>query len=138
MSSLRAALEGYKEDQRVAELIKMASKDRFLGESVLEEPESNMHLIYHEGELAGLAWIKRQSGGYYQLDSIFVDPKYRGKGVATDFLKIYYANKKGRAWIESDNHASVATFTNAGFKKKIGGSKRGHLIEREFDQYLKD
>jgi len=135
---LRMALEGHKEDDRIRELIRMASKDRFLGESVLEEPDSNMHLIYHEGELAGLAWVKRKSDGYYQTDSIFVDPKYRGKGVAVGFLTIFYMNKKGRAWIESDNHASIAVFTKAGFKKKIGGSKKGHLIDREFDQYIKE
>lgn len=137
-SFLRVALEDHKEERRIAELIRMASKDRFLGDSVLEEPDSNLRLIHHEGEIAGVAWFRRQSDGRYQLDAIFVDPKYRGKGVASDFLITFYANKKGRAWVESNNHPSIAALKKAGFKKKEGGSKSGHLIDREFDQYLKD
>jgi len=135
---LRMALENYKDDQREAQLLKLASQDRFLGESVLEEPESNKHLVYHEGVLVGFFWAKRQSDGRYQLDAIFIDPAYRNKGITSGTLNDFYANKKGRAWIESDNHASVAAFKKAGFKKKEGGSKRGSQIDREFDQYLKE
>jgi GNAT superfamily N-acetyltransferase len=135
---LRLALEQQDEDKRVDALLKLAKQDHFVGASVMDEPPSNMHLIYHEGELAGLCWIKRKSDGYYQVDTIFVDPKFRRQGVTTGFLTMYYANKKGRAWIEADNHASAAAFKKAGFKKKEGGSRMGSTVQRAFDQYVKD
>lgn len=136
MRLLRLALEEHKEkDLRIAELMKMAAKDKFLGDIVYDQPSSRLRLIYHEGEIVGMCWPRRESDGRYRTGPIFVDPHYRGKGIGTTFLKEFFSTKKGRAYIEPDNHASITMYKKAGFKK-VGASKRGSKIARDFDQYL--
>lgn len=130
------ALEGHKEkEHRIAELMKMAAKDKFLGDIVYDQPSSRLRLIQHEGEIVGMCWPRRESDGRYRTGPIFVDPHYRGKGIGTRFLQEFFATKKGRAYIERDNHASIAMYKKAGFKK-VGEPKVGSKIPREFDQYI--
>jgi RimJ/RimL family protein N-acetyltransferase len=126
------------EKARIVELTKLAANDEFVGVVIGQQRESNLRVIHYAGDIVGLCWPQRSSDGRYCMDLIFVDPKYQGKGIATRVLKDYYANKKGRAYIEPANTASIQAFTKAGFKKKEGWSKQGVVIPREFNQYLKD
>lgn len=135
MNLLRLALESAQDDKRVAELMKMARHDRWLGTIVDDQPMSRLRLIHHEGEVVGMCWPRRESDGRWRTGPIFVDPKYRSKGIGTAFLKEFFATRKGRAYIEPDNYASINAYKKAGFSK-VGNSKRGSRIAKDFDQYL--
>lgn len=136
MRLLRIALEHKKEiDKEVRDLIKKASSERYLGKMVLDEPDSRLKVMYYQDKPVGVCWPNRDSDGRYRTGPIFVLPEYRGKGVASDFIIEYFKDRKGRAYIEPSNTASINTFKKAGFKKVEKSSRNKN---HEFDLYHKD
>lgn len=114
-------------------MLKEAAQDRFLGDIVYERKTDKMILMKEGPRLVGFA-MPRLEQGFYRVGPIFVDPALRGKGVATDFLKSFFAARSGRAYIEPDNVASRKSFEAAGFrytgKVYVKGSERYFQYEK--------
>jgi predicted acetyltransferase len=55
--------------------------------------------------------------GRWRTGAIFVDKKFRGKGIAQEAIKDFFSKKKGYAWISNKNTSSQKAFYNAGFYK---------------------
>jgi GNAT superfamily N-acetyltransferase len=73
--------------------------------------------IYHEGNLVGF-YSPKKSGDYWRTGTIYVDPKFRGKGLGTKAINDFFSQKKkGLAYIEPSNLGSMGAFTKAGFKE---------------------
>lgn len=101
----------------VQRLIDASVHDRFLGDIAKHKNLSGLVVFCYNGELAGFAIPRRDSDGYYRTGPIFTLPAYRRKGIAGAFVKQFFADKKGRAYIEDDNHPSQALYKSAGFAK---------------------
>lgn len=119
MGLLSLAFEYHKEvsDKKIKELIALASKDQYLGDIVLRQPDSRRRILYYDSVAVGLCWPRRESDGRYRTGPIFVSPAFRNKGVASSFIVDFFSKKKGRAYIEDSNHPSIAAYKKAGFKK---------------------
>jgi len=94
-------------------MLKDASEDEFLGDVVYQRMTPALIEFKSGSELVGFA-IPRLEQGFFRVGPIYVDPKWRGKGVATDFLKSFFEHRSGRAYIEPNNTASKKSFEAAG------------------------
>ncbi|BDD79782.1 hypothetical protein [Burkholderia phage FLC9] len=116
-------------------LIHEAAKDPFLGDFVLKKKPAEFRWFLigeHNDTLAGFAIPRRDSDGYYRTGAIYVKPEYRKQGIAAAFVKQYFQGKKGRAYIEDANAASIALFTSIGFKKTGKTVKDGNEVLHEY------
>jgi GNAT superfamily N-acetyltransferase len=59
----------------------------------------------------------RKDGSVWRTGAIYVQPSYRGQGLATAAIAEFMRDKKGTAFIEDSNAASRAAFVRAGFVK---------------------
>lgn len=119
-------------------LIEEAAKDPFLGEFVLKKHPADFKWFIRKDpdgkwdKLVGFAIPRRDSDGYYRTGAIYVKPEYRKEGIASAFVKEYFEGKKGRAFIEDRNVASIALFTSIGFKKTGKTVRDGDEVLHEY------
>ena len=106
-----------------------ASHDQFLGDIVYARKTDQMILIMDGSELIGFA-MPRLESGFYRVGPIYVDPTQRGKGVATTFIKSFFASRNGRAYIDPANTPSRKSFKAAGF------IQTGKVYRKGDEQYL--
>lgn len=105
-------------------LIALAMKDPFLGPAALENHMENISMIQYQGKNVGFMVPFREDDGRYRAGTIFIEPEYRNKGLATTHISEWFRNRRGRAWIEPTNKGSQKTFKNAGFYK-TGRTQKG-------------
>lgn len=99
-------------------LLSLAMTDPFLGPESLKLGIEGMELItLPTGEAVGFVMPMKGNGQYQRLGSIFIEPKWRGKGIAQKFTIEYFKDKPGQAWIRPTNRPSQQTFKAAGFYK---------------------
>lgn len=122
-----------KQTPALTKMLADASRDHFLGDIVYQRQTPNMILIMDGPTLIGFA-MPRLESGFYRVGPIYVDPTQRGKGVATTFIKSFYENRNGRAYIDPANTASRASFKAAGFTQTGKVYRKG---EEEYLQYEK-
>jgi GNAT superfamily N-acetyltransferase len=101
----------------IQKLLDHSTKDKFLGDIVNHKKLTNLVVFYYNDKLVGFAIPRRESDGYHRTGPIYVEPAYRGKGIAKQFVKEHFADKKGRSYIDDRNAASQAVYKHAGFKK---------------------
>lgn len=106
-----------------------ASRDQFLGDIVYARKTDQMILIMDGSTLIGFA-MPRLESGFYRVGPIYVDPSQRGKGVATTFIKSFFASRSGRAYIDPANTPSRKSFSAAGF------TQTGKIYRKGDEQYL--
>lgn len=116
-------------------LIVEAAKDPYLGEFVLHRKREAFMGFFEHGELVGFAVPRRDSDGHYRTGAIFVTASHRSKGIAKAFVKQYFDGKKGRAYIEPGNQASIALYASVGFKKT---GKQITDDDEVLEEYVKD
>lgn len=140
------ALEGRPEGQvlfvhpktitpEIERLIEASTHDRFLGDIAKHKNPRLLVLFQYEGAPAGFAIPRKDSDGRYRTGPIFVLPHFRRKGIAQAFVKDYFKDKKGRAYIEPDNRPSQALYESAGFAKSGKTLKDGE--DTLLHEYLK-
>lgn len=82
--------------------------------------------IHHENSLVGFHAPYVGNDGYQRVGPLYIDPSYRGKGIAFNYIKEFLDGKKAKARIHEGNLASQKVFERTGFKK-------GELEETEWD-----
>lgn len=105
-----------RDDRAFKELLEEAIKDPYLGEFLREKKETPV-LIYFEEKPVGFFLPRKESDGRYRSGAIYVQPKYRKHRLAKKALSAYFEDKKGRAYIEESNAASIRLFESIGFKQ---------------------
>lgn len=123
----RLGLEGYPspfrfapgsvDDPIIARLVRDATKDPQLGEFILQKKLSSIRVFYYNDIPVGFAIPRRESDGRYRTGPIYVNPRYRHKGVAKAFVAEYFSGRPGRCYIEPHNIASIRLFTSCGFRR---------------------
>lgn len=99
-------------------LLDMAMHDPFLGPAALTVDITKLELIrLSDGTAAGFIMPMKGNGNYQRVGSIYIEPKWRGKGLARDFVIDYFKDKPGQSWIRPENKPSQGTFKAAGFFK---------------------
>lgn len=120
---------------RYEKLIEEAAQDQFLGDFVKKHKREDFVGFFSGKNLVGFAIPRKDSDGHYRTGAIFVTADRRRDGIASAFVKQYFEGKKGRAFIEPHNTASIALYTSVGFKKT--GKQVKHDGD-ELDEYLKE
>lgn len=100
-------------------ILAKSTEEVFLGIHVNARLDENITFFFKQGTVIGYA-IPRHIDGYWRVGPIYIDPAYRGLGVASTYILDFFKGKLGTAWIESDNVASQRTFLKAGFVKTTG------------------
>lgn len=96
-------------------LIEESTTDPFLGDIVLTK-NLNDAVVFLEGDRpVGFAIPRKESDGAYRTGPIYVTPSHRKRGVAKQWATVFFTDKAGRAWIETNNKPSQALFTALGF-----------------------
>ena len=116
------------------DLIEEAAQDKYLGDFVYTRKREDFVGFWSGKKLVGFAVPRKDSDGRYRTGAIFVTPDRRRDGIAAAFVKQYFENKKGRAYVNPENAASVALYTSAGFHKS------GKVIQDDqetLEEYLK-
>ena len=98
-------------------LFKMASQEHFLGMFIYTKKLSDVVSLLYRGTVVGFAIPRKDYDGYWRTGPIFVEPKYRGKHIASQFIKSFFSDKPGRSMVDSKNSASRHAFLSAGFVK---------------------
>lgn len=127
-------------DAAVMALIEESDHDQWLEGAAKEKLEpkwnrSHYTTFWLDGRPVGFAMPRQESNGRWRTGPIFVTPLYRGKGIAGNFIQQFFVGKKGLAYIEPMNVASISTFKAAGFVKT---PKVLHALGYIFHQYHKD
>lgn len=118
----------------INKLLEEAANDKYLGEIVFSKKIGVIYLFEIDGELVGFAIPRRESDGYFRTGPIYVRPKYRNKGIASNFVSSFFKHRKGRAYIDVTNKASQKIFIKNGFIK----TNKTILVDDEIlQQYLK-
>lgn len=130
----------YKQDTpALTKMLAEARNDQFLGDVVYARKSDKMILMMDGQKLIGFA-MPRLESGFYRVGPIYVDPSYRGKGVAKDFLTWFFESRSGRAYIEPHNTASRKSFSAAGFvmtgKVHVKGNDRFLQFEKRVSKSL--
>ncbi|MNG15156.1 hypothetical protein D3C84_989630 [compost metagenome] len=97
-------------------------KDPYLGAPALKSNMENITPLIYKGRTVGFAVPFRESDGYWRTGSIYIEPAFRRKGIAHE-------------WIESRNASSIAAYTAAGFTKS-GRRVKSEISGNWFDEYL--
>lgn len=128
------------DDPQVAKLIEESDHDKWLEGAAKEKLEPKWDRTHYttfwlDGQPVGFSMPRQESNGRWRTGPIFVAPLYRGKGIAGSFIKAFFVGKKGLAYIEPMNVASISTFKAAGFVKT---PKVLNALGFIFHQYHKD
>lgn len=112
-------------------LLFMAYDDPFLGPESLKPGVAGMELINNSaGDYVGFVMPMKGDRGYQRVGSIYIEPKWRGKRIAEDYVQLYFKDKPGQAWIRPTNTPSQKTFRSAGFYRTGRTTKaNGNLYE---------
>lgn len=110
-------------------LLNKAEADEFLTGYVHPDKVKSRTAISHKGKTVGFMTPREVSKkgkwkGVWRTGAIYVDPKYRGKGVASKAIKDFYKDgKKGMVRVDVNNASSRKAFEKAGFKVVEGKDK---------------
>ena len=128
LERLRSKLE--KSAESISNLYEEAKKDKWLPE--LDQQISGLKKIpiIHQGKVVGFITLDSSSFKGIKVpvvDSIYVTPAHRNKGLATKAILDTFSGKGGLAYIEPENLTSIHTFEKAGFTKhkKVIGNASG-------------
>lgn len=116
-------------------LLRKSTHDPYLGDIALHKDPKDIIEILHGRVLVGFAIPRQDSDKRWRTGPIFIDPKYRGKGIGGKWIKDFFNRRKGRAYINPENVASIAVFTKAGFKETSKFLMDGN---EKLVQYLKE
>lgn len=116
-------------------LLRKSTYDPYLGDIALNKDPKDIVEIRHGRTLVGFAIPRQDSDKRWRTGPIFIDPKYQGKGYGGRWIKEFFKGRKGRAYINPDNGASIAVFTKAGFKETPKVLMDGN---EKLVQYLKE
>ncbi len=109
--------------QEFSEILKKASEDKYLqGEDdILDEASVKKVIVLDDSTVAGFFSPTRTSmkaKRYWRAGALFLDDKFRGKGLMTEVLKKFFADHNpGIAWIADSNKSSISLFSRLGFKQ---------------------
>jgi len=114
----------YQEDPSLKLITRKSIDETF--ESFQEHPDrGTVMAIEHENEIIGYAilanfWSNEFGGNIVIIDELFVQKKYRGKGVATNFLKYLRDTKFGNSValqleVTPDNTRARKLYESLGF-----------------------
>jgi hypothetical protein len=123
-------------DPAMAKLITESEDDRFLGDIVKERKTKSVTGFFKGSEVVGFAVPRKDSDGRYRTGAIFVSKRFQQQGIAGEFVKDYFADKPGRAMIETDNTKSQKLFESNGFKRS--GKTIRDSVGTIFEVWLKD
>jgi GNAT superfamily N-acetyltransferase len=122
-------------DTELKRLIDLAMKDPFLGPSSLKNNMDRITPLIYEGKTVGFVVPFQEKDGYWRTGTIYIEPKYRKKGIAHQWIESFLEGKPGRAWIEPRNASSIAAYTAAGLTKS-GKRTTAPGTGRVFEEYL--
>lgn len=105
------------DDPKIVKLIDESEGDKFLGDIVRERKTKSVTGFFKGTEAVGFAVPRKDSDGRYRTGAIFVTSRLQHQGIAGIFVRQYFADKPGRAMIESENIKSQKLFESAGFKR---------------------
>lgn len=105
------------------DLLQEAVKDKWLGVMALSLDASVVRVgIYKDKNLVGFFTPRVQVYKDVSRDksgTIYIQPKYRRKGIATEALNLFFADKtRGISYVEHGNTASLKTYLKLGFYKE--------------------
>jgi GNAT superfamily N-acetyltransferase len=116
-------------------LFDAAMRDPFLGPAALTSHLENIQPIVYKGHTVGFVVPFREDDGYWRTGSIYIEPAFRKKGIAHDWIETFMEGKAGRAWIDPRNKSSIAAYTAAGFTRS-GRRVKSNISGNWFDEYL--
>lgn len=130
-------------DEIPDELLDMVNKDKYMN-TFDKNKDIGRTPIYHDSKVVGF-YMPRTSliNGtlYHRVGGIFVDPEYRGKGLASKMIADFYKDKDyGLAYIEPDNVSSLRVFEKNGFIRDgmITGNRTGRQLWRMIKEPKKE
>jgi len=100
---------------------KAALQDKFLQDGPLDYPNRNI-IVTDDGDVAGYYTPHRSSlkgKPAWRPGALFIAPAFRGQNLMFQALSEFYQKppRRGVAWIDDRNSASIALFTKLGFLK---------------------
>lgn len=121
--------------RRYRDLVQMGVRDPFLllDEESVNNTEKRQVILYGHDEVpVGFISPHRQSmqgQNHWRAGAVFLDPKYRGKGIMAQVLQEFFAtHQPGLAWIDAKNHSSQQLFKRLGFVQyKVRHGSTGQL-----------
>lgn len=116
-------------------LVELAMRDPYLGAPALKNHMENITPLMYKGHTVGFAVPFRETDGYWRTGSIYIEPAFRKKGIAHEWIESFMEGKAGRAWIDPRNASSIAAYTAAGFTKS-GRRVKSPETGNWFDEYL--
>lgn len=116
-------------------LIRLSTHDPYLGDIVLQKKVTDIVEIHYDKKLVGFAVPRKDSDGRWRTGPIFIDPVFRSNGYGSMWIKDFFVRRRGRAYINPTNTASIKAFTRAGFKETNKVMMDG---DEKLIQYLKD
>lgn len=97
-------------------LLLEANKDKDIEGYVHPNKKVNRVAIHKDGEVVGF-FTPREENGYHRVGALYVQPKHRGQGLASNAIRDYMSDKKSKVLIEDDNIASIRAHLKAGYVK---------------------
>lgn len=125
-------MEPFKLDPATVRLVVMSSHDKYLGAGIFDKDLSKLVTIDYLGTVVGFVVPNQERDGRWRTGPIFIDPKYRGKGIAKLFVGKFFQGKKGRAWIDDSNGSSIGTYTANGFVATDRVVEQDGIVCREY------
>jgi hypothetical protein len=116
----------------ITALIELSRQDPFLGDIATKKKVTDMVIFYMEGKPCGFAIPRKDTDGRYRTGPIFVISGMRGMGIAGTFVKHYFADRRGRAYINPENTASLKLFGSIGFVPSDKTIRDGDEVLREY------
>lgn len=97
-------------------LLLEANKDKDIEGYVHPNKNINRVAIHKDGEVVGF-FTPREENGYHRVGALYVQPQYRGQGLASNAIRDYMSDKKSKVLIEDANIASIKAHLKAGYAK---------------------
>lgn len=124
----REELNGYQLEQLETLLNEAEAHPEFSGSHLVIGKDLDAQKIYNSRRIVFLLGDdvvgfmtpreeNRFGEGRWRTGAIFVDQKFRGRGIAQQAIEDFFKDRKGYAWISNKNISSQAAFSKAKFTK---------------------
>jgi RimJ/RimL family protein N-acetyltransferase len=105
--------------QQLQMVIEQAYRDPMIGGDWLRERLANLDpvMVITTQPIHPVGFfIPRRENGYWRSGTVYLDPKYRGRGIMCQILKPFFdSHMPAVAWIADANAASQSLYTRLGF-----------------------
>jgi predicted GNAT family acetyltransferase len=93
------------------------SYERIVDEAAKNKGTTTIALTYEDTTLISTARLLCPSTGRCEINMVYTNPDYRGKGYATKTVKKLTRKAKGRVFliVKKNNNAAIKSYTKAGF-----------------------